>query len=79
MPTMTVMQYLDALGKNRIPLVAIIGGADQCFAGDWVSSMQRAGARVQIVPGAGHFFDGTSEFDLLDAVSHALIEMKVKS
>jgi hypothetical protein len=39
--------------------------------------MQRAGVRVQLIPGASHFFDGTFEFDLLDAVSLALIEMKV--
>jgi len=68
---------LDALRKNRIPLVAIMGSADQRYAGDWVSAMQRAGVRVQLIPGASHFFDGTFEFDLLDAVSLALIEMKV--
>lgn len=71
-------EVLEALRKNRIPLTAIIGGADQRYAGDWVNAMESAGVRVQLVPGASHFFDGTFEFDLLDAVSLALIEMKVK-
>jgi len=71
-------EVLEALSKNRMPLIAVIGGADQRYAGDWVSAMQRAGVQVQLVPGASHFFDGTFEFDLLDAVNHALLEMKVK-
>ena len=71
-------EVLEALRKNRMPLIAIIGGADQRYAGDWVKAMQHAGVSVQLVPGASHFFDGAFEFDLLDAVSHALIEMKVK-
>jgi len=71
-------EVLEALGKNHMPLIAIMGGADQRYTGDWVKDMQRAGVQVQLVPGASHFFDGTFEFDLLDAVGHALIEMKVK-
>ena len=54
-----------------------MGGADQRYVGDWVKDMQHVGAQVRIVPGANHFFDGTFEFDLLDAVSDALVEMKV--
>lgn len=69
---------LESLRENRVPMIAIMGGADHRFAGDWVEDMQRAGVRVRVVPGASHFFDGTFEFDLLDEVNHALIEMKVK-
>lgn len=71
-------KVLDLLRKGRVPLIAIMGSADQRYAGDWVKDMQHAGVQVQLVPGASHFFDGTFEFDLLDAVNLALIEMKVK-
>lgn len=71
-------EVLESLRENRVPMIAIMGGADHRFAGDWVEDMQRAGVRVRVVPGASHFFDETFEFDLLDAVNHALIEMKVK-
>lgn len=70
---------LEALHKNRMPIIAIMGGADQRYAGDWVKEMQQAGVQVRVVPGANHFFDGTFEFDLLDAVNHSLSEMKIKS
>ncbi len=62
---------------SSLPRVAIMGGDDQRFGADWVQDMQRVGVQVQVISGASHFFDGTFEFDLLDAVNRALIDMKV--
>jgi pimeloyl-ACP methyl ester carboxylesterase len=69
---------LESLNKKSVPLIAIMGGADQRFAGEWVQDMRHAGVDVQLVPGASHFFDGSFEFDLLEAVSRALAAMKVR-
>ncbi len=64
--------------RAKIPLMAIMGGGDQRFGADWVQDLQRAGVRVQVVPGATHFFDGTYEFDLLDAVQRDLLALGVR-
>ena len=69
---------LGLAGDAKLPRVAIMGGADQRFGADWVKELQRAGVRVQVIPGAGHFFDGTHEFDLLDMVYHSLLELNAR-
>lgn len=71
-------EMLVRMRANRLPLKVIMGGGDQRFGVDWVKDMQAVGVQVSVVPGASHFFDGTSEFDLLDAVANTLAEMKVR-
>ncbi len=87
--TSTAESYLSyaALQRSRVlqlardakrPRVAIMGGADQRFGADWVNEMQQAGVVVTVVPGASHFFDGSFEFDLQDAVLNSLQALKVR-
>lgn len=71
-------RVLEWLKQNRLPLVAIMGGADQRFGDEWVASMRESHVSVRVVPGASHFFEGTHEFDLLDMVDSALGEIGVK-
>ncbi|MEW5973803.1 MAG: alpha/beta fold hydrolase [Pseudomonadota bacterium] len=68
---------LERLGRVGLPTIAIMGGEDQRFGADWVASMRQAGVSTRVVDGASHFFDGTHEFDLLDAVDGALRELRV--
>lgn len=46
----------------------IIGSNDERIRQDWVSSLQKASARIKIIDGASHFFDKSYEFDLSDTV-----------
>lgn len=69
---------LERLGLARVPTIAIMGGGDQRFGADWVALMRQAGVSTRVVDGASHFFDGTHEFDLLDAVDGALRELRVR-
>ena len=69
---------IDWVGRTKRPIIAIMGGGDQRFGADWVKDMQQAGVRVKVIPGASHFFDGTFEFDLLDAVARSLQELNVR-
>lgn len=69
---------LGLMRRTHLPLMAIMGGSDQRFGKDWVKDMQASGVLVSVVPGASHFFDGTFEFDLLDAVATTLQGIKVQ-
>ena len=70
-------EVLERMRANRLSLAVIMGGADQRFGADWVKNMQTVGVQVSVVPGASHFFDGTFEFDLMDALAMTLAGMKV--
>lgn len=61
-------RVLDALRAVDIPVEVIMGSADQRFSPEWIAALADAGAEVQIIEGAGHFFDATHEFELLDRV-----------
>ena len=65
-------RVLDGVRRSPVPVVAVLGGADNHLPAHWAARLQQAGATAITVPGANHFFDGTYEFDLLDAFHHAL-------
>ncbi|MEW6444546.1 MAG: alpha/beta fold hydrolase [Pseudomonadota bacterium] len=75
--SLTRERVLALSAQARAPVVAIMGGEDQRFGADWVEAMRRAGITVRQVPGASHFFDGSHEFDLLDAVDSALRDLRI--
>lgn len=69
---------LERLGRVRVPIIAIMGGADHRFGAEWVAAMRQVGVSTRVIDGASHFFDGTHEFDLLDAVDAALGELMIR-
>lgn len=64
----TRQQVLDWLAASRVPVTVIMGARDERVAPDWVAVLRRQRVELEVVPGANHFFDGTSEFDLHDRV-----------
>lgn len=68
----TNARILATLRDARVPVVAIMGGADPRLGGDWANRLKESGAQVVVIPGAGHFFDGKQEFDFMDAVERSL-------
>ncbi len=61
-------RVLKALQAAPVPVEVIMGGADRRFDRHWLDALRRAGARLEIIDGASHFFDAEHEFDLHDAV-----------
>jgi alpha-beta hydrolase superfamily lysophospholipase len=61
-------RVLSTLRASKVPVEVIMGGSDRRFSSDWVEAMKKTDTTVKVIPGANHFFDATSEFELLDAV-----------
>jgi esterase/lipase len=61
-------RVLATLRTSKVPLEVIMGGSDRRFSSDWVEAIRQNNTTVKVIPGANHFFDATSEFELLDAV-----------
>lgn len=64
---------LAGLRQSRVPTTLILGSADRYLPRDWVSRLRAQGQRVHLVKGADHFFSGTQEFALFDAL-HATLK-----
>lgn len=60
------------LGKAKVPVEVILGGADRTMKADWPEQIRARGIPVTIINGANHFFDGAHEFDLADKVEAIL-------
>ncbi len=67
-------QVLQLLAGNKLPLNIIFGGNDTILPAEWISriSALHSSAEISVIPNANHFFDGTSEFDLAEAVENIL-------
>lgn len=61
-------RILAALQKSQVPTTIILGGADNYLPAGWQQTLQSHGLDIRIVDGADHFFSGTHEFELFDAV-----------
>lgn len=61
-------RVLAALQQAPVPVEVIMGGNDRRFDRRWRNALRRAGARLEIIDGANHFFDAEHEFELHDAV-----------
>lgn len=68
----TPEKVLASVSNAKVPSYMIFGGADARVAASWVEALLKHGADVEIIDGAGHFFDSTHEFDLLEAVESIL-------
>jgi len=61
-------RVLQALREAPVPVEVIMGGNDRRFDRRWLDALRQAGARLEVIEGASHFFDAEHEFDLNDAV-----------
>lgn len=69
----TKPRIVEALQATRIPTTVIMGGNDTRFTGtSWMPMLRHATPQLITLDGASHFFDGESEFDLLDSVLAAI-------
>ena len=62
------VRVLAALREAPVPVRVILGGADRRFDRHWRRVLRLNGARLDIIPGASHFFDAEHKFELGDAV-----------
>lgn len=65
-------QVLAAVQRAQVPIYAILGGTDPRATASWRDGLRDAGAKLTVLEGGSHFFDGTHEFDLLDYVHSVL-------
>jgi len=63
---------LASLAHSPVPAEVIMGSKDDRMGPDWVDKLVSHGLVVRVIPGASHFFDNQYEFDLQEAVVHAL-------
>jgi pimeloyl-ACP methyl ester carboxylesterase len=56
------------LPRAKVPVTVLIGSADRVFPAGWGARLKRDFPATDVVDGAGHFFDGTAEFELSDKV-----------
>ena len=72
--TWTELRLLHLLATIRTPLEVILGSDDVHLKQDWPARVGGTGAKVTVIDGASHFFDGPSELGLLER-----IELSIKS
>lgn len=65
-------QTLKTLRAINIKAVIIKGSDDIPVYPDWVNDLQHAGARVEIINDADHFFGNGTEFELYDSIQEAI-------
>lgn len=63
---------LGLLGKARVPLEIVLGGADTTMDQGWPEKIRSRGMPVTVIESGSHFFDGEQEFDLADKVTTVL-------
>lgn len=65
-------KILRTLAEISIPVRTILGEEDRRMHPDWIAQLRETDFDVMFISGAGHFFDGQHEFELLDRVNEAL-------
>ncbi|BBO99797.1 alpha/beta fold hydrolase [Sulfuriferula nivalis] len=61
-------KIIHTLSQAKVPVKVLIGSMDKVFPVGWGTRLQHDFPGTDVVSGAGHFFDGTAEFDLDDRV-----------
>ncbi len=69
-------KIIRALSRSKIPVNVLIGGDDKVFPVGWGMRLQHDFPATEVVQGAGHFFDGTAEFELGDRVLEMLTSQR---
>ena len=67
---------IRALQHSKVPMSVLVGNRDTVLPAGWRARLQHSYPAVLVVPGAGHFFDGTAEWDLSDFVLNQLTLFK---
>ena len=67
-------KILQLIGQTSVPVDVILGSADTILPANWPVKLKtlKSSPRIVIIDNANHFFDGTNEFDLADAVANIL-------
>lgn len=61
-------KIVRSLSKAKVPVNVLIGSEDRVFPAGWGARLKSDFPATDMVNGAGHFFDGTAEFELDDRV-----------
>jgi pimeloyl-ACP methyl ester carboxylesterase len=61
-------KIIHTLSQVKVPVKVLIGSTDKVFPVGWGERLQHAFPGTEVVNGAGHFFEGTTEFELDDRV-----------
>jgi len=72
------INMLQLLQQTSIPTEIIFGADDAILPANWLSRIEThhgMPVTVTLIPNANHFFDGTSEFDLSEAVEQSLLKI----
>lgn len=69
-------RIIDALGRVKVPTELVLGSKDEIFHKGWLERLQKTRVPMTMIEGAGHFFDGEHEFDLLDQVNDILARLR---
>ena len=75
-----VLSYLEwdrarleqALLAGSLPVTVIYGDRDKRIDRTWLGTLQAGGVKIRPVPGANHFFDLATEFDLFEEVAQVI-------
>ena len=68
----TELRLLHLLATIRTPLEIVLGSADVHMKQDWAGRVGGTGAKVSVIDGANHFFDGPAELSLLESIERSL-------
>lgn len=63
---------IRALQHSKVPTSVLVGSRDKVLPAGWRARLQHSYPTAVVVPDAGHFFDGTAEWDLSDFVLNRL-------
>lgn len=66
-----ILSTLKNITKN-VEVISILGSKDKRVPDKWPAKQRDAGATVNIVKGANHFFGGSQQIDLLDLLDEVL-------
>ena len=61
-------KILQAIKTTTLPVQVIMGGNDVPVYDGWHGDMVKAGAKVQVIEGANHFFSQGQEFELYESL-----------
>lgn len=67
-------EFIELIKNSHVQTELIIGSADTVMTPSWAAQLKALNSpvRISMINKAGHFFEGPSEFDLVDAVENIL-------
>jgi len=67
-------EFIELIKNSHVQTELIIGSSDTVISPSWMEQLKALNSpvRISMINKAGHFFDGPSEFDLVDAVDNIL-------